>query len=63
MKIGELERTHQVWRQKVNLRTSFPAGPATYYWCTKCGDVVATIPTRRYAAVSAETSSSMWADA
>jgi hypothetical protein len=44
MKIGELERTHQVWRQQADLRRSFPSGPDTYYWCTRCGDVVATVP-------------------
>jgi hypothetical protein len=31
MKIGDLERTHQVWRQHADLRRAFPSGPDTYY--------------------------------
>jgi hypothetical protein len=29
---------------KQDLRRSFPGGPDTYYWFTRCGKVVATIP-------------------
>jgi hypothetical protein len=42
-KIGQLERTHQVWRQKADLRRNFPSGPDTWYWCQRCGDVIATL--------------------
>ncbi len=44
MKIGELERTHQIFRQHLDHHRGYPAGPDQWYWCTRCGDALPSLP-------------------
>jgi len=44
VKIGELELTHQVVRQRLDRGRGYPGGPDVWYWCTRCGDVLASQP-------------------
>jgi hypothetical protein len=44
VKIGQLERTHQVFRREIDHQRGYPSGSDLVYWCTRCGDVVASVP-------------------
>lgn len=44
MKFGDLERTHQVRRILTDPREGTSAGPDSWLWCTRCGDVLPTDP-------------------
>jgi len=40
VKIGDLEREYQVWRDHGDPRKGTGSGPDTWFWCTRCGDVL-----------------------
>lgn len=44
VKIGDLEREFQVWRERGDPRKGFSSGPDSWIWCTRCGDVLPTDP-------------------
>jgi hypothetical protein len=40
VKIGDLEREYQVWRDRGDPRKGTGSGPDTWFGCTRCGDVI-----------------------